>query len=28
LHHFKIIQKKMGKKVDLLPTDEVNLHGY
>jgi len=28
LHHFKIIQKKMGKKVDLLPTDDVNLHGF
>ena len=28
LHHFKIIQKKMGKKVDLLPTDDVNLRGY
>lgn len=28
LHHFKIIQKKMGKKVELLSTDDVNLHGY
>ncbi|WP_313386196.1 DEAD/DEAH box helicase [Chishuiella sp.] len=28
LHHFKIIQKKMGKKVDLVSTDDVNLHGY
>ncbi len=28
LHHFKIIQKKMGRKVDLLPTDDVNLHGF
>ena len=28
LHHFKIIQKKMGRKVEILPTDDVNLHGY
>ncbi len=28
LHHFKIIQKKMGRKVDLLSIDDVNLHGY
>lgn len=28
LHHFKIIQKKMGKKVELVSTDDVNLHGY
>lgn len=28
LHHFKIIQKKMGKKVELLSTEDVNLHGY
>ena len=28
LHHFKIIQKKMGKKVELLSIDDVNLHGF
>ena len=28
LHHFKIIQKKMGKNVEIHPTDEVNLHGF
>ena len=27
-HHFKIIQKKMGKRVELLDGSEVNLHGY
>jgi ATP-dependent RNA helicase RhlE len=27
-HHFKVIQKKMGKRVELLDTTEVNLHGY
>jgi ATP-dependent RNA helicase RhlE len=26
-HHFKIIQKKMGKRVELRETNEVNLHG-
>ncbi|MBK0402741.1 DEAD/DEAH box helicase [Adhaeribacter sp. BT258] len=26
-HHFKIIQKKMGKTVEMRETDEVNLHG-
>jgi ATP-dependent RNA helicase RhlE len=26
-HHFKIIQKKMGKRVEVLPTDEVDLQG-
>jgi len=26
-HHFKIIQKKMGKKVELRETDAVDLHG-
>ncbi|WP_044171599.1 DEAD/DEAH box helicase [Flectobacillus major] len=26
-HHFKIIQKKMGKKVTILPSDELNLTG-
>jgi len=28
LHHFKVIQKKMGKKVEIESTDDVNLHGY
>lgn len=28
LHHFKVIQKKMGKKVEVESTEEVNLHGY
>ena len=27
-HHFKIIQKKMGKRVEILETDELNLMGY
>ncbi len=27
-HHFEIIQKKMQTKVDLLTTEEINLHGY
>jgi ATP-dependent RNA helicase RhlE len=26
-HHFKIIQKKMGKKVDILETADIDLHG-
>ncbi|MDX5418030.1 MAG: DEAD/DEAH box helicase [Hymenobacteraceae bacterium] len=26
-HHFKIIQKKMGKRVEVLPTDEIDLQG-
>lgn len=28
LHHFKVIQKKMGKQVEIASTDDVNLHGY
>ncbi|TXF77371.1 DEAD/DEAH box helicase [Chryseobacterium sp.] len=28
LQHFRVIQKKMGKKVQLLRTEEINLHGY
>ncbi|MGV4413074.1 DEAD/DEAH box helicase [Chryseobacterium sp. T1] len=28
LHHFKIIQKKMGKRVEIKATDDINLHGY
>ena len=27
-HHFKIIQKKMGKKVALIETDAIDLKGY
>ncbi|MFC5272288.1 DEAD/DEAH box helicase [Adhaeribacter terreus] len=27
-HHFKIIQKKMGKTVEMRETGEVNLHGF
>ncbi|GAB3728759.1 DEAD/DEAH box helicase [Spirosoma lituiforme] len=27
-HHFKIIQKKMGKRVDLVDTEELDLMGY
>ncbi len=27
-HHFRVIQKKMGKRVELTDTTEVNLHGY
>jgi ATP-dependent RNA helicase RhlE len=27
-HHFKIIQKKMGKKVELIPTDDLDLKGF
>jgi ATP-dependent RNA helicase RhlE len=26
-HHFKIIQKKMGKRVEVLPTDKIDLQG-
>lgn len=26
-HHFKIIQKKMGVRVEILPTDEIDLQG-
>lgn len=26
-HHFKIIQKKMGKRVDVMPTDDIDLQG-
>lgn len=28
LQHFGVIQKKMGKSVEIKPTNEVNLHGY
>lgn len=27
-HHFGIIQKKMGKKVEIRESDDINLHGY
>jgi len=27
-HHFKIIQKKMGKWVDRINGEQINLHGY
>jgi len=27
-HHFGIIQKKMGKKVEILESDDINLHGF
>ncbi|WP_187260685.1 DEAD/DEAH box helicase [Pontibacter beigongshangensis] len=27
-HHFKIIQKKMGKQVEMIQTDMLDLHGY
>ncbi|MFT7298575.1 MAG: ATP-dependent RNA helicase RhlE [Sphingobacteriales bacterium] len=27
-HHFKIIQKKMKKEVETIPTEEINLHGF
>ena len=28
LQHFRVIQKKMGKKVALIRTEDINLHGY
>ena len=28
IHHFKVIQKKMGKDVEVLDAGEINLHGY
>ncbi len=27
-HHFKVIQKKMGKRVEMLPSSDINLQGY
>lgn len=27
-HHFRVIQKKMGKWVDMIETEGLNLHGY
>ncbi|MBW8358271.1 MAG: DEAD/DEAH box helicase [Weeksellaceae bacterium] len=28
LQHFRVIQKKMGKRVEIKRTDDINLHGY
>ncbi|UIR55024.1 DEAD/DEAH box helicase [Sphingobacterium sp. SRCM116780] len=28
MHHFGVIQKKMGKTVEIKPTTDINLHGY
>ncbi|MGG7469841.1 DEAD/DEAH box helicase [Chryseobacterium arthrosphaerae] len=28
LHHFRVIQKKMGRKVTLQRTEDIDLHGY
>lgn len=28
LHHFNVIQKKMGKRVEVIATEAVNLHGF
>ena len=28
LQHFRVIQKKMGKRVELIRTDDIDLHGY
>lgn len=28
LHHFHVIQKKMGKRVDLIKTEDINLKGF
>lgn len=28
LHHFRVIQKKMGKRVKMLHSDDIDLHGY
>ena len=28
LHHFRVIQKKAGKKVPMQHSDEMNLHGF
>ena len=27
-HHFSVIQKKMGKPVEMRESDEINLHGF
>ncbi len=27
-HHFKIIQKKMGRRVEMIATDHIDLHGF
>jgi len=28
LHHFRVIQKKMGRKVELIRTEDIDLKGY
>ena len=28
MHHFRVIQKKMGKRVTMHHSDDINLHGY
>ena len=28
MHHFRVIQKKMGKRVKMLHSEDINLHGY
>jgi len=28
MHHFRVIQKKMGKRVKMLHSEDLNLHGY
>lgn len=28
LQHFRVIQKKMGKRVELIRTEDINLHGF
>ncbi len=28
LQHFRVIQKKMGKRIEIKRTDDINLHGY
>jgi ATP-dependent RNA helicase RhlE len=28
IHHFRVIQKKMGKRVEWINTESINLHGY
>lgn len=27
-HHFKVIQKKMGKRIEMIESQDINLHGY
>ena len=28
MHHFRVIQKKMGKRIKMLHSEDINLHGY